>query len=722
MFGGLGRLVVKHPWWTILIWIVAAVAVAASAPKLHTKTDQTDFLPTKYESVQASKLQDKAFPNKNQKTSPEMIVVKRTDGHPLTAADSAKIEQIAKGLPAQNIVNVSAAASTPEMIAKNRSMQLIAVPLPSSFGDQKLENQNKDAVKKIRDYAKTQLQGSGLEYGVTGDAASNVDNDKSAQTMLAVISLGAIILILVLVSIIFRSLIAALLPIVTVGLVIFVQSKVTAIVANAVGLNVDSQFDVVIDVVLFGIGTDYILFLLFRFRERLRMGEDKRTAMIETVSRVGEAIASAAGAVIVAFLVLLLANFKSFGALGPELAIAVACMFVTAMTLVPAVVSLIGPATFWPSKSWKREPKPGLWAKFGRGVGARPAMSAGVAGLVMVVLALGALGFKADYDFNAGSPQNTESAKAMKDLRANFPAGSLTPVDVFVKGDNPLTRSELSSFSAKLKQTPGVAQVQAPVVSTADPTVAKIDLILSGNPSSNASISLVKGPLRDYVHSNTPAGMKSLVGGQTAAFADINEVNDRDLSVILPVAVVLIAIILALLLRSLVAPIYLVVAVLLGFASTVGATVFLFQGAEGKNGLVFQLPILLYLFVMAIGTDYNILVIARLREEAREGRAPREAARQAVTHAGPTVAAAGVLLAGTFALMTISPIAFMAELGFGVAIGITLSAFVMSAFLVPGITAMLGHRAWWPGHGDAGKHQDGQDPYDDRRPRAMAGH
>ncbi len=190
------------------------------------------------------------------------------------------------------------------------------------------------------------------------------------------------------------------------------------------------------------------------------------------------------------------------------------------------------------------------------------------------------------------------------------------------------------------------------------------------------------------------------VSGTTAIFGDINKVNNRDLSVILPVAVALIALILALLLRSLVAPVYLVVAVLLGFAATLGAGVLLFQVGEGKEGLMFQLPIILYLFVLAIGTDYNILMIARLREEAREGLDPRRAAAVGIQHAGPTVAAAGVILAGTFAMLVISPVSFLAEIGFGVAIGILLSAFVVSTFFVPALTALIGHAAWWPGHAD----------------------
>ncbi len=170
--------------------------------------------------------------------------------------------------------------------------------------------------------------------------------------------------------------------------------------------------------------------------------------------------------------------------------------------------------------------------------------------------------------------------------------------------------------------------------------------------------------------------------------------------VIFSVAAVLIAIILALLLRSLVAPLYLMGAVVLGFLATLGASVYVNQGIRGEAGLSFTLPLIVYLFVVAIGTDYNILMIARLREEAREGNDPRTAADLAVEHAGPSVTSAGLILAGTFAAMLLAGVTFLYELGFAVSVGIILSAFVMALFLVPGLTAVIGHKAWWPGHGD----------------------
>ncbi|MEV5576258.1 MMPL family transporter [Spirillospora sp. NPDC052269] len=708
MFARLGRVVVRHPVWTILAWLVVAGALIALAPSLKTKSDQQDFLPTKYESIQAAKLGESAFANKDdQKTTPAMIVFKRSDGGKLQPADTAKIKQVAQAVQAKHIPGVTVAQAMPA--AANGKIQVIAVPLRNDF-DQKIRKQGMEAVKQVRTETTAQLRGSPLSYGVAGDLASQVDNEKSDSKTMAMIGIATVALIVILLGIIFRAPLAALLPIIMIGLVSAVSNAVTAIVGNAFNLNFDKGFSEIIIVVLYGIGTDYILFLLFRYRERLRLGEDKKTAMITAVERVGEAIASAAGAVIVAFLVLLLASFKAFGGLGPQLAIAVAVMFVTSLTLVPAVLSLIGTAVFWPSKSWKKQAREGIWAKLGNGVGRRPVVAVVASGIVLVALAVSALGFKADYDFEGSAPQNTESAKAMKDLRSGLPAGILNPTEVFVKSSSPLAKPALTAYQAKLKTMPGVGEVRPPQLN-GDQTVAKYDVLLTKNPSSNEAISIVKGPFRNAAHAAAPDGTKVLVGGTTAVFADINKINNRDLSVILPVAVALIGIILMLLLRSLVAPIYLVAAVLLGYAATLGASVLLFQNIENKPGLMFQLPIILYLFVLAIGTDYNILMIARLREEAREGNDPRRGAALGIQHAGPTVAAAGVILAGTFGVLVLSPQSMTAQIGFGVAIGILLSAFVMSAFFVPAITALLGHKAWWPGRTDATRPvQPPQDP------------
>jgi RND superfamily putative drug exporter len=698
MFDRLGSFVVRRAWWVIAGWLVAAVAIIGLSPSLSdiTSADQGSFLPESYESVQALKLADRAFPQ--QAISTATVVVKRVDGQPLTATDEARIGQFADALRSKGIPHTSGYQTGPDAIAPDKSIQLVAVGLEAPTPDDPVLL---DAVRELRDEIKPALAGSGLAAQVAGDTASFADNEETFNSAFAIVAIATIVLIVVLVGIIFRSPVAAFLPIIVIAVVLQITTSLVALVGKAFDLNVSQDLQTVLLIVLFGIGTDYILFLLFRYRERLRAGDDKRGAMVASVQRVGEVIASAAAAVIVAFLVLLLASLGFFGSLGPALAIAVGVMLITSLTLVPAIVSKLGRYIFWPSKAWQHAPKATLARRLGNYVGRRPAVVAAISGAVMVALAAGVLTYKADYDFSAGFPQDTESAQAAADLQRAFARGALYPTEVYlVTTDGSAVPAQAArQFADAARHAPGVGEVEAPQASRV-PDVVRINLLLDRNPVSNDAINLVRDDLRTALHAAAPPGTRAVVGGTTAIFADINSANNRDLSVILPVAAALIALILALLLRSLVAPIYLVIAVLLNFAATLGATVYVFQGIQGEPGVTFQLPIILYLFVVAIGTDYNILMIARLREEAREGNEPHEAAAVGVEHAGPTVAAAGLILAGTFGVLMLAPILFLQQMGFAVALGIVLSAFVMSMFLVPSLTALIGHRAWWPGHGD----------------------
>jgi putative drug exporter of the RND superfamily len=702
VFARWGRFVVHRPWWVIGGWLVGVVLCLAFLPRLSevTSGDQGSFLPDKYESVQALNLAEQAYPQ--QADSSALVVVKRTDGATLTDADTQRVNQLVTAINAKKIKGIGTASFSAERsVAPNKKVALVNIPVTAEMTDQQGQM---DAITDTRAVIKDNVGGSGLTAGVAGDAAQFLDNNDTFNKALAIVGIATFALIIILILLIFRSPIAALLPIVVIGVVLQVSSSLVAAAGELFDFQVDQSLQTLLLIVLYGIGTDYMLFLLFRYRERLRAGEDKKTAMVHAVERVGEVIASAAAAVIVAFLVLLLATFGGFGSLGPALAIAVFAMLITALTLIPALVSLIGPATFWPSKGWKQPPKGSRFERIGALVGRRPALTAAGSGVLLLALAAGVLGFKADYDFSAGFPTTTESAKATVDLQLGFPQGALNPTEAYLSSTTggPLTPTQLNDFARDAAKADGVGKVQPPEKS-GDGVVAKFDVLLNGNPVSNEAISLVNDSLRTQLHAAAPAGSRVLVGGTTAIFADINSANNRDLSVILPVAALLIAIILALLLRSLVAPVYLVVAVLLNFAATLGSAVYLFQGAAGHPGVTFQLPIVLYLFVLAIGTDYNILMIARLREEARAGNEPRQAAALGVHHAGPSVAAAGLILAGTFAALALAPVSFLQQIGFSVAVGILLSGFVMSLFLVPSLTALIGHPAWWPGHADVAK-------------------
>jgi RND superfamily putative drug exporter len=697
VFPALGRLATRHPVYVVIGWLVAGVLIVLTAPKLSPTADQSEFLPSKYESIRAAQLQTQAFPQ--QTSVGALLVFDRTDGKPLTSADSAAVQKIATDLDGKVDPVFSGVTSQPP--AQNKLVQLAVVGIAKDKNP--FDPDAIDAARDLRKDAHAAVDGTDLTVGVTGPAAQALDSQDASSKAEAIVFLATFLLILLLMAVIFRSVILAIFPLITIILLSLVATGLIGAANKAFDLKADSSIQVILIVVLFGIGTDYILFFLFRYRERLRLGEDHKTAVAQAVARAGEAILSAGGAVIVSFMALILSSLGIFKSIGPALAIAVAVMVLAALTLVPAIVSLVGSKwIFWPSKSWQKEPEYARFGAIGQSLGRRPAVYAASSGLVLAVLALFALQFNPTFDLNdSGAPKTVESAVALKTLEKGFPPGATDPTVVLLHSTDgkPLDDAETTRFATDLGKADGVGQV-APAQVSPDRLTASYSVVLASDPTSDEALLAVKGPVRDAAHAAAPDGTEALVGGTTSVFVDFQKAMNRDYKVVFPVAAIVIAIILALLLRSLVAPWYLMASVGLGFGATLGAAVIVFQHVEGKGGLIFLLPIYIYLFVVALGTDYNILMIARLREESREGKGSRDAAAEAVTHAGPTVAAAGLILAGTFASLMLGGNSLLVALGFSISFGIFVAAFVMAMFFTPALTALIGHAAWWPGHGD----------------------
>lgn len=699
LFAWLGRAVVRHPWRVIALWVIAAAAVIMTSPGLPTTTNESSFLPKYYESIRAMDLQDKAFPQAGHVTSAAAIIVfSRADGGKLTSADSAKVAAITRTLNAKHIRGIVSVTAGPK--SPNRLVQTAMVAMSNDVVNGS-GNAAGDAVKALRADIKPLMTGTALAEGVTGQAAQNLDSQQSSNRADQIVLIATLGLILILLLIIFRSPIIALLPLLVIAIVSQVATGLISDVNKALSLNTDSSISTILIVVLFGIGTDYILFLMFRYRERLRRGEDRKQAMVSAVTRVGEVISSAAGVVIFAFLALVLSTVSVLRSLGPALAIAVAVTLAAGLTLVPAVVSLLGPKVFWPSRSWRREPRTARFGAIGNALGRRPALFAGVSGLVLVALAIGAFSFKPTFDLSsAGIPASAESQRALVTLEKGLPPGATDPTDVLLHSSSgSLSASRLADYGAALRTLHGVGSVAAPALS-ADRATADYRVTLSYDPASRQAVAVMRNSIMPGAHAAAPAGTYALVGGTTAVYADIQRAVNHDYAVVFPVAAVIILLILGLLLRSVVAPWYLLVSVGLGFGATLGASVLVFQVLRGGSGLVFLLPIYMYLFVVALGTDYNILMIARLREEVREGRDVRQAAAIALRHTGPAIGAAGLILAGTFASLMLAGNTILSQVGFAVSSGIALAAFVMALFFSPSITALIGNRAWWPGRGD----------------------
>ena len=301
MFHRIGRTVVRHPIWTILAWIVAAVVIVLTAPALPSNSNESSFLPSSYESIQAMDLQQNAFPAAF--TPAAEILYQRTDGQPLTKADLGQIQQVNKELGAKNIDEVQ--AIVPGMVSKDGKYDLALVKMDSADNGQPAQA---TAAGTLRADAKSLVAGTDLEAKLGGSAAQVLDQQDASKRGGELIGLGTFVVIIVAMIIIFRAPLMALLPLLLIGIDAMAANGLIADITKLLGLESNSSVSSILIVVLFGVGTDYILFLMFRYRERLRAGDDHKEAMITAVGRVGEAIASAAGAVIIAFLALTLSS------------------------------------------------------------------------------------------------------------------------------------------------------------------------------------------------------------------------------------------------------------------------------------------------------------------------------------------------------------------------------------------------------------------------------
>jgi RND superfamily putative drug exporter len=281
----------------------------------------------------------------------------------------------------------------------------------------------------------------------------------------------------------------------------------------------------------------------------------------------------------------------------------------------------------------------------------------------------------------------------------------LYPTQVYITSNQPLTSVQLYPLELRLAKAPGVANIM-PAEIAPNGKIAEVSVILKNNPTSPASITAVAGPIHQAAHAEPVANAHVYVGGMTAVIVDMRAVTYRDIKVIFPIAGVFIFIILSILLRSLVAPVFLLLCVGLGYIATLGTTTLIFQRLGNAPGIIFFIPIIMYIFVVAIGTDYNILTMTRLKEEVKQGLNPRQAADLTVEHSSATVISAGLILAATFSSMLLAGVGAISQMGAAVAIGVALSAFIIAPLLLPSISAVIGHVIWWPSHRPQKKEDD----------------
>jgi putative drug exporter of the RND superfamily len=729
----------RTKWVVLAIWVIAVAALAPLGGKLadQTQDDTTSFLPESAESTEVVEILDEEFDSGE--TTQGLIVYRREGG--LTEADREKIQQDAQALsvlaqPYQEAVEeaggetvdtadfdlplvrppVTPFATAPEVaqqaaaggaqpaetgsapedaptaVSPDESLAFTTLIVPTNF------EESADWGENVRDEIG---EGSdGLEVILTGDLGFSADAEEVFSDFDAKLLIASAVLVLFLLGLIYRAVLVALTPLLV---AFFAYSLATAFVylyAES-GATVSSNGTSILIVLLFGITTDYCLLLVSRYKEELHSIEDKHLAMQRAVSRTGSTILASGMTVSLAMLTLSLADAQITATLGPVAAIAVFCGMIAGLTLLPALLAIFGRKGFWPrSGTVAYDPasetvaRQGVWRRLGDRVLERPGLALAATSIIFIAGALGILSYSVDYSTTNFFKKEVDSVRGFELMEEAFPAGTLAPTTIVVRREGgEISPEDLAAAADAVDGVDKVASATPTPNVSRDGTIGTVDVVLDGDPFTPEAFDAVPA-MRDAVADLGP-GLSALVGGGSAVQYDFDAAIESDLKLIAPIALLVIAIVLAILLRALVAPLVLIASVILSFLCTLGLSVLFIEGVVGDAGMDASIPTFAFIFLVALGIDYTIFLMARVREEARR-YGTREGTLRALSATGPVITSAGIILAGTFSVLMTLPVTFTFDLGFMVALGILLDTFIVRTIMVPAAVELIGDKVWWP--------------------------
>ncbi len=663
-------------WIVVGFWVVVLVVAIPLSSKLMgaEKNDASAWLPAGAESTKVLNVQAH-FQSPN--IFPAVVVYQRASG--LTAADRAKAAADAKNFAALPGVGPGQVAG-PIPSADGKAIQTI---IQVNLGNNGWNGAAKaaDSIRVI-----TALNANGLTSHLTGPLGYAADNSKVFNGIDSTLLYATLAVVIVILLITYRSPVLWLLPVVSSGVALITAEAVIYLLAAHAGLTVNAQSAGILYVLVFGASTDYALLIVARYREELRRHDRRHAAMAEALRRAGPAIIASGSTVILALLTLLAADLQSTKSLGPVLAIGVAVGMLAMLTLLPALLVTFPRGVFWPYRPSYGTAEPtarGLWARVGWRIAPRPRKVWITTAVVLGVMALGLTGLKASGLTNAQSFRgHPDSVIGETVLARHFPAGAGQPVVVI---GNESAAALRSAFAA----TPGIASVTPPVARAGH---VYLEGTLTSPPDSQAAYDTIDR-VRSAVHA--VPGADALVGGTTAINLDVARASAHDRNVIIPLILVVVFIILGLLLRSLAAPLVLTATVVLSFAAALGFSAFFFNHVFGFGGADTAFPLFVFVFLVALGIDYNIFLMTRVREEANR-RDARRGALVGLAATGGVITSAGFVLAGTFAVLATIPSTFLTELGFAVAFGVLLDTIIVRSVLVTALNLDIGRWMWWP--------------------------
>ncbi|HEY7223776.1 MAG TPA: MMPL family transporter [Micromonosporaceae bacterium] len=668
----------RMKWIVLAFWLVLVAVAAPLAGKLMgaEHNDAKSWLPASAESTQVLDTQAQ-FVSPN--TVPAVVVYERDS--PLSQADLAKIMSDVGTFSA--LPDLDGQVTGPIPSADLRAAQVI---VPVDLGPQGWSRAG-DLVTSIRSTASDSA--NGMAVYVTGPAGVAADSSEAFAGIDSTLlyAAGAVVIVILLLT--YRSPFLWLLPVISAGVALTIAQAVIYLLARHSGLVVNAQSAGILTVLVFGAGTDYALLLVARYREELRRHHDRHEAMAVALHRAGPAIIASGSTVVVGMLCLLLARTNSTAGLGPVAAIGVLVALAVMLTLLPALLVIVSRWVFWPTRPVEGSAEPtatGFWARVGSAVARAPRLTWILTSVALGVLAIGlvqlhATGLTTKQSFR-GTPASVAGAEA---LARHFPAGSGDPVVVTTSADH------VDQVSSAVAGTPGIvgASVTPPMVRG---EIAVVTATLVDAPDSQPAYDTIDR-VRDRVHAVPGADAK--VGGDTAINLDVQRTARYDRTVIIPIVLAVVFVILALLLRAIVAPLLLIATVVLSFAAALGVSALVFQHVLGYGGADTALPLFVFVFLVALGVDYNIFLMTRVREETRT-RGTRPATLVALAATGGVITSAGLVLAGTFAVLATLPLTAFAEVGFAVAFGVLLDTIVVRSVLVTALNLDIGRHIWWP--------------------------
>jgi RND superfamily putative drug exporter len=660
----------------LLFWIVHFAVFGPLASKLTDaqKNDAQSWLPGKAESTQAL-VQQKAFRSPN--TADAVVVYNRAAG--LTAADKDKIA--ADKTAYAGVGNIDGDIVGPVYSRDGKAAEIV---VPINLGHNGW-NKAGPLADKMRDIGRGD---PGLSMHVTGPAGYAADFSEAFKGLDGILLFAALGVVIVMLLLTYRSPVLWLLPVLSAGIALMVAQGVVYLFAKH-GLTVNGQSQGVLTVLVFGAGTDYALLLVARYREELRRHKDRHEAMALALHRAGPAIFASGTTVILGLLCLLFAEMQSTKGLGPVTAIGVVVALASMLSLLPALLVICGRWVFWPTRPRFGTTEPtttGFWARTGQRISRHPRYVWVGTALALGVLSIGIFQLSPNGLSNKDSFRTTPDAVVGEQvLTGHFPAGSGTPVVVVAKS------SAADQVRDVLAGVPGIvpSSVTQPRVAGSE---AYIEGTMTAKADGDAGFATVER-VRTAVHA--VPGAEALVGGGTAITLDVHNASKHDRYLIIPIVLVVVLLVLAVLLRAVIAPLVLVGTVVVSFGAAIGLSALFFKHVFGFAGTDTDFPLFVFVFLVALGIDYNIFLMTRVREEALK-HGTRPGALIGLGATGGVITSAGLVLAGTFAVLGTLPMVGFAEIGFTVAVGVLLDTLIVRSVFVTALNLDIGDRMWWP--------------------------